>query len=194
MASTGNSNLVVRKLDLSSMTTVRQFAREIRDSESRLDILILNAGLGLTKKYTTEEDDLEVVMASNHFGHFLLANLLAPLMISTASTAASRNGVNGQKSPSRIVVVSSVMHKFANLDVDNLNSEKYFDAPNIYANTKLCNVLMTFELARRLKGRNVTANALHPGVVQTGFFRNYGIFGTFAKFFTGACFKSPKVS
>ena len=84
----------------------------------RLDILILNAGFAVHKKYMTE-DNLELHMASNHFGHFLLTNLLAPLVISTASR---------EQNPGRIVVVSSIAHKWAGkLELDNLNSEKEFN-------------------------------------------------------------------
>ncbi len=83
----------------------------------RLDVLVLNAGMAVTKKYMTEEG-FELHMASNHFGHFLLANLLAPLMVSNSK---------GEEHCGRIVVVSSLAHKFGNLKLDNLNSEKYYD-------------------------------------------------------------------
>ena len=79
MSTTGNHNLVVRKLNLSSLSNIRNFVQEINYSESRLDILILNAGIALTQKYLTE-DNLELHMATNHFGHFLLTNLLLPML------------------------------------------------------------------------------------------------------------------
>ena len=81
--STGNPNLVVRKLDLSSLSDVRTFAKDIYQSENRLDVLILNAGIALTQKYMTE-DNLELHMATNHFGHFLLTNLLLKLLCKTS--------------------------------------------------------------------------------------------------------------
>ena len=83
MSTTGNHNLVVRKLNLSSLSNIRNFVQEINYSESRLDILILNAGIALTQKYLTE-DNLELHMATNHFGHFLLTNLLLPMLCETS--------------------------------------------------------------------------------------------------------------
>ena len=79
-----------------------------------LSIQILNAGVALTKRYMTE-DNLELHMASNHFGHFLLANLLAPLMVRSAA---------GQGSPGRVVTVSSLGHWWGKIELDNLNSER----------------------------------------------------------------------
>ena len=89
--------------------------------------MILNAGLALTKKYLTE-DNLELHMASNHFGHFLLTNLLTPFLAQSASA-------KGPDEPSRIVAVSSVAHWWGKIELDNLNSEKKYDvsetAPSI---------------------------------------------------------------
>jgi NAD(P)-dependent dehydrogenase (short-subunit alcohol dehydrogenase family) len=119
---TGNDNIEVRKLNLSSTSSVRDFARDILDSELRLDVLVMNAGVALTKKYMTE-DNLELHMASNHFGHFLLANLLAPLMVSTAE---------GKAEPGRLVTVSSLAHWWGKIELDNLNSEKYYDVSTLH--------------------------------------------------------------
>ena len=116
---TGSEELEVRRLDLSCMRTVRDFARDVLDGERRLDVLVLNAGVALTKKYMTE-DGLELHMASNHFGHFLLANLLAPLMV---KTAAGRD----RSDPVSLVTVSSLAHWWGNVELDNLNSERYYD-------------------------------------------------------------------
>ena len=96
--------MMVRKLDLSSLNNVRNFASEIQQSEPRLDILILNAGIALTQKYLTE-DNLELHMATNHFGHFLLTNLLLPLMCQT-SMLKNRTSLD----PVRIICVSSIAH------------------------------------------------------------------------------------
>ena len=85
--------------------------------------MVLNAGIALAKKYLTEED-LELHMATNHFGHFLLANLLAPLMARSSS-----NNINSIKG--RIVVVSSVAHWFGKVEIDNLNSERNYDVSGI---------------------------------------------------------------
>ena len=104
MKATGRHNLMVRKLDLSSLNNVRKFAAEIHRSEPRLDILILNAGIALTQKYLTE-DNLELHMATNHFGHFLLTNLLLPLMCHT-SMMKNRTSLD----PVRIICISSIAH------------------------------------------------------------------------------------
>lgn len=97
------------------MKTVRDFASDVLESEERLDVIVLNAGVALTKRYMTE-DNLELHMASNHFGHFLLANLMAPLIVKSAA---------GQSEPGRIVAVSSVGHWWGKIELDNLNSERY---------------------------------------------------------------------
>ena len=121
-----------------------------------------NAGAATRTKVITE-DGLETNFAANHFGPFLLTNLLLDLLQKT--------------SKARIVNVSSEAHKSAkDLDFDNLNSEKLFDnALRLYSRTKLANILFTRELDRKLKAagiRNVTVNALHPGVVKTEFLRS----------------------
>ncbi|KAG8174234.1 hypothetical protein JTE90_016585 [Oedothorax gibbosus] len=151
---TGNTNVVMRQLDLSSLDSVRKFAADVNAAEERLDVLIHNAGTVLKTEWT--KDNLEVQFATNHFGPFLLNHLLLDLLKKSA--------------PSRIVVLSSVIHHLAPLvlDLDNLNSEKYTMHPMlVYASTKFANILWVQELARRLRGTGVTANVLHPGVVYT---------------------------
>eukprot|EP00095_Tigriopus_kingsejongensis_P012298 maker-scaffold324_size206069-snap-gene-1.38 protein:Tk12298 transcript:maker-scaffold324_size206069-snap-gene-1.38-mRNA-1 annotation:"hypothetical protein LOTGIDRAFT_189035" len=179
---TQNRNVSVHVVDLSSKASVRRFAIEFLERERSLDILILNAGIALTKKYMTE-DNFELHMASNHFGHFLLTNLLAPLMIQSAQRS---------KTPGRIVVVSSLAHWFGKIELDNLNSERSYDSSRIYGNTKLANLLFVKELARRLKSRNIVVNAVHPGAVQTGLFRNIPYFGPIIMFFIGLSQKSAQ--
>ncbi|KAG8200873.1 hypothetical protein JTE90_015778 [Oedothorax gibbosus] len=153
---TGNPNVVMRQLDLSSLDSVQKFAADINATEERLDVLIHNAGAVLGTEWT--KDNLEVQFATNHFGPFLLNHLLLDLMKKSA--------------PSRIVVLSSAMHHLAPLvfDLDNLNSDKYTRHPMlVYSSTKFANLLWVQELAERLVGTGVTANALHPGVVHTNF-------------------------
>ncbi|XP_013793918.2 retinol dehydrogenase 14-like, partial [Limulus polyphemus] len=99
-------------------------------------------------------EGLEEQFASNHFGHFLLTNLLLDML--------------KKSTPSRIVVVSSTAYKWGKIEFDNLNMEKRVDEPfTVYCNTKLSNVLFTKELSRRLQGTGVTANCVHPGAVKT---------------------------
>ncbi|XP_057370183.1 retinol dehydrogenase 13-like isoform X1 [Daphnia carinata] len=159
---TGNKNVVVRHLDLASLKSVRKFAAEILKSEPRLDILINNAGCATIEKKLTE-DGLEYQMQSNHFGHFLLTNLLLGLIIKTGTA--------------RIINVSSEAHRMPNrLNLDDLTFDR--DPADskilrIYGVTKLCNILFSKELARKLEpcGKNITVNSLHPGVVHTEFGR-----------------------
>ncbi|XP_054710865.1 retinol dehydrogenase 13-like [Uloborus diversus] len=157
--SSGNRNVIVQQLDLSSLKSVREFASRIVSSEQRLDVLINNAGATPTPGLHLTEDKLELQFAINHFGHFLLTNLLLDLLKKSA--------------PSRIIVVSSITHLWAKLDLDNLNCEKYVRDPYwIYCSTKLANLLFVRELAKRLDSTNVTVNALHPGGVRTRIARN----------------------
>lgn len=135
---------------------MRAFAEGIIKNEKRLDILVNNAGVYEVEHQKTE-DGLSLAVQTNHFGPFLLTNLLLPLLKSSA--------------PSRIVNVSSIAHSGGKVELDNLNLEKEtketYSMSQVYQNTKLFNVLMTVELARRLEGTGVTANSLHPGVVAT---------------------------
>lgn len=153
----GNKDVHCRQLDLASLTSVREFCSEILRTEKRLDVLINNAGAGGMGNYKTP-DGLHVGMQVNYFAPFLLTCLLLPLLKSSA--------------PSRIVNVSSMIHKYGELDFENLNMEKYWSDYQVYANSKLFLNLMTLELSQRLKNTGVTVNALHPGVAATNIFRN----------------------
>jgi len=148
------------KLDLSSMKSVRDFSKKFLDEQTRLDILVNNAGAAMEEKVLTE-DKLETNMAANHFGPFLLTNLLL--------------GVLRKTEKSRIVMVSSDMHHLARqMDMDNLNAEKSFQTDMVYARTKLANILFTRELDRRFRQagiKDLTVNAIHPGLVKTSFSR-----------------------
>ncbi|XP_052769930.1 retinol dehydrogenase 11-like [Mya arenaria] len=150
--STGNTNVVVYKLDLSSLKSVRECAEEVKKNEQRLDILINNAGVMWTPQWKTE-DGFDMQMGTNHLGHFLLTNLLLDLVKKSA--------------PSRIVTVSSLGHRRANLNLEDINCAKSFSTVTAYANSKLANILFTRELAKRLEGTNVTAVSLHPGAIAS---------------------------
>ncbi|RUS73752.1 hypothetical protein EGW08_018489 [Elysia chlorotica] len=154
-----NSNVAVGIVDLCSMKSVRDFANKILSEESRLDVLVNNAGVVATGKPKEMTDEgLEVIFAGNYFGPFLLTNLLLDLMKKSA--------------PSRIVNVSSVVNKFGSIDFENLNAEKSYQFQNRYFDSKLAQILFTRELAQRLEGTGVTANVLHPGSVATNLLRN----------------------
>lgn len=120
--------------------------------EKRLDILINNAGVMAMPKCLTK-DGFEMQLGVNHMGHFLLTNLLLDVLKSST--------------PSRVVVLSSLAHKFGTINKDDLNSEKSYSKYKAYSQSKLANVLFTYELARRLRGTGVTVNAVHPGIVKT---------------------------
>ncbi|XP_066999335.1 retinol dehydrogenase 14 [Anabrus simplex] len=157
VAASKNQNVVLRQLDLSSLESIRRFAAEVTSTESRLDVLIHNAGMANMFGRQTTADGLEVTMATNHFGPFLLTHLLIDLLKRSA--------------PSRIVVVASELYRLARLNLDNINPVQGFPA-YLYYVSKLANIFFTLELARRLEGTGVTANCLHPGMIDSGIWRN----------------------
>lgn len=148
----------VVEADLSSQAAVRAAAEEIRSRHERLHVLVNNAGL-IPRSREVTVDGLEMQLAVNHLAPFLLTNLLLDRLRSSA--------------PSRVVTVSSTTHQGAELDFADLQSERRYDAEDVYAVTKLMNLLFTYELARRLQGTGVTANALHPGAVATRLLADY---------------------
>jgi len=135
--------------DLSVMEGVRQVAITFREKHSQLHVLVNNAGGMFTRRVLTA-DGFEYTFALNHLNYFLLTDLLLDLLKAGA--------------PSRIINVSSVAHENAKIDFDNLQGQKRFVGLEAYGQSKLANLLFTYELARRLEGTGVTANALHPGV------------------------------
>jgi retinol dehydrogenase 12 len=153
--------------DLSSMAEVRQVAATFKDRYSALHVLLNNAGAVFTD-YQETVDGYERTFALNHLSYFLLTNLL--LDVIKASGTPERNA--------RIVNVSSDAHRGVKIDWDDLQNKKsYGTGFAAYGESKLENILFTFELARRLEAEHadVTANALHPGLVSTGFGKNNGI-------------------
>jgi retinol dehydrogenase-11 len=153
---TGNEDVVVKLVDMASFESVRAFAKEIKETEDRLDVLVNNAGMmGTGDKKSS--DGVPLVMQVNHFSSFLLTNLLIGLL--------------KKSTPSRVVNVSSVAARQAsNFDVDTLDTH-VSDRAN-YANSKLCNIFFTKELAKKLRGTGVTTYSLHPGLVKTHIFNS----------------------
>ena len=140
--------------DLSSIAETRAVAAEIAVAEPHVDVLINNAG-ALFNKRTLSPDGLEMTFAVNHMAYFMLtAGLWKTLSAS---------------GPARIVNTASGAHAGATLDFDDLQSAKTYSGFAVYGRSKLCNILFTRELARRLAGTGVTANSLHPGFVATRF-------------------------
>ncbi|XP_037690994.1 retinol dehydrogenase 14-like [Choloepus didactylus] len=152
--------LVVKEVDLASLRSVRAFCQEVLQEEPRLDVLINNAGI-FQCPYMKTEDGFEMQFGVNHLGHFLLTNLLLGLLKSSA--------------PSRIVVVSSKLYKYGDINFEDLNSEQSYNKSFCYSRSKLANILFTRELAHRLEGTNVTVNVLHPGIVRTNLGRHISI-------------------
>ncbi|KAK3780063.1 hypothetical protein RRG08_061830 [Elysia crispata] len=172
---TQSDSVLLKELNLSSFESIQKFAKDFNETEPRLDILINNAGVMACPRAETH-DGLELQLGTNHFGHFLLTNLLLDKLKACA--------------PSRIVIVSSLMHSFGKINFDDLNSEKSYGAWTAYNQSKLANVLHALELTNRLKDTGVTANSLHPGSVNTDLQRHVksGVlgrlfFGTLGKMF-----------
>lgn len=143
--------------DLSSQEQVRGVAAEISSRYPTIDVLVNNAGAINTVR-TTTVDGIETTFAVNHLAYFLLTKLLLE------QVRASEAG--------RVVNVSSGAHVGARIDFDDVQGARRYGAMRAYGQSKLANVLFTYELARRLEGSRVTANCLHPGVVATGFGHN----------------------
>jgi retinol dehydrogenase-12 len=164
MRDTGNPEVHLMRLDLSSQRSIRDFAREFSARYDRLDVLVNNAGVSLVEPARTE-DEIEWTVGVNHFGHFLLTHLLLDLLRRSA--------------PSRIVVVGSGMHGMSRLSLDEYargavpGSKGKWSGSRAYADSKLMNTLFTFELSRRLAGTGVTVTCAQPGLVNSEFFRNY---------------------
>jgi NAD(P)-dependent dehydrogenase (short-subunit alcohol dehydrogenase family) len=142
----------VHYADLTRISEMKRVAAEIVSHEPRIDVLINNAGAIFASRRLTE-DGLECTFALDHMAYFVVTNELRERLVASA--------------PARIVNTASIAHQGASLDFDDLQSAKNFGAMKAYSRSKLCNILFTRELARRLEGTGVTANCLHPGFVAT---------------------------
>ncbi len=169
---TGNRDVRYMLADLSSQGDVLRLADQVKQQVPRLDVLVNNAGaIFLSNRRSVE--GIEMTFALNHLGYFLLTTLLLDLL--KAST------------PARIVNVSSSSHFSAgNFRLEDLPKPGSNGGYRAYGRSKLCNILFTYELARRLEGSGVTVNALHPGLVRTNIARNNGLLGRVVNFFIGA--------
>jgi retinol dehydrogenase 14 len=140
--------------DLGSQRAVRALAAQLIAALPRVDVLVNNAGLILDRRVLTE-DGLETTFAVNHLGYFLLTRLLERKLLTSA--------------PARIVNVASRAHESATIRFDDLMGARHYNGWSAYTQSKLANILFTYELARRLNGTTVTANCLHPGVIASNF-------------------------
>jgi retinol dehydrogenase 12 len=148
----GSDKVYFLQLDLASMKSIRQFSEKFHKLETKLDILINNAGVMACPKSFTE-DGFEMQLGVNHLGHFLLTHLLLDLLKKAA--------------PSRIVVVSALAHFIGSIDRNDLMNEKFYNKYKVYGQSKLANILFTRELSKRLHKTGVTVNSCHPGKKST---------------------------
>jgi NAD(P)-dependent dehydrogenase (short-subunit alcohol dehydrogenase family) len=155
-AATGNPRVELLLADLSAQASIRKLAEDFKHAHEHLHVLVNNAG-GFYGQRMLTADGLETTFAINHLAYFLLTSLLLDTLKRSA--------------PARIVNVSSNAQSFGRMRFDDLQGEGRYDAQAAYSQSKLANVMFTYELARRLQGTGVTVNALHPGVVRTNFGR-----------------------
>lgn len=149
----GSKSIDLLIADLSSQIEIRSLAKTIYERYSKLHVLINNAGLVLSKRKLSA-DGIEMTIATNHLGPFLLIRLLLNLL--------------EKSSPSRIINVSSAVHKWARIDLSDFQYEnRKYQFMKVYAQSKLLMNIITFELARRLERTDVTINCIHPGAVKT---------------------------
>jgi NAD(P)-dependent dehydrogenase (short-subunit alcohol dehydrogenase family) len=157
-------------LDLSSLASVRSFTDRLQKTHEKLDLLINNAGV-MIPPFSKTQDGFELQFGTNHLGHFALTGLLADLIQSTPS--------------SRIVNVASQAHRYGDIRFDDLNREKEYKPWSAYGQSKLANLLFTYELQRKLsrQGSTTIAVAAHPGWTATNLQRHAGFIDFLNRFF-----------
>lgn len=155
-----SADIEIMELDLNSLTSVRSFVKSFCDKHNKLNLLIENAGI-MIPPFAKTEDGFESQMAVNYFSHFLLANLLMPVLNKTEGA--------------RIATTSSIAHENGRIDFDNLNSELSYSKMGAYSQSKLACLMFAYELQRRLNkaGSKVIAVSAHPGVSKTNLFFNF---------------------
>lgn len=154
-ALTGNGQVDLVPCDFASLKSVRNFAEHFNKNYERLDVLVNNAGIWEMKRKESE-DNIELTWAVNHLAPFLLTNLLLDKLKASA--------------PARVITVSSIAHKAARINFNDLEGRRHWNWISSYAQSKLANVVFTRHLAKILEGTGVVANCLHPGVVATRLF------------------------
>jgi NAD(P)-dependent dehydrogenase (short-subunit alcohol dehydrogenase family) len=157
---TGNPSVCLLLADLSSQSSIRKLAADFKTHYAALHVLINNAAIVPARRMITE-DGLEIQFAVNYLAPFLLTSLLLGVLV--------------KSTPARIVNVSASYHKESlPINFDDLQSEREpYDSRKVYASTKLATIMFTYELARRLQGTGVTANCLHPGVIETKLMQDF---------------------
>lgn len=154
---TGSDTVHFMPIDLSAMSDIRRFARELESRYAQVDVLINNAGVYVSN-YTETADGYELTFALNHLGYFLLTYELLWLL--------------KQAKGARVINVSSEASRMGKIHFNDSMLKERYNGWRAYAQSKLANLMFTFALARRLQGTAVSVNALHPGTVATGFAQN----------------------
>jgi len=175
--SAGNSEVELMLADLESQAQIRKLAADFLATKKPLHVLMNNAGVFNMKRQVTT-DGLEEVFAVNHLAYFMLTLLLLDRIKESA--------------PARIINIASDLHQRATLKFDDLGGEHSYGGMRSYGQSKLANVVFTYELARRLAGSGVTVNCVHPGAVATNLARNNGALATAAWKLIGVFMKSPQ--
>jgi len=159
---TSNKKVRYRQIDLASFRSIRHFCDVVKNEEKSIYALVNNAGI-FWCPFTQTQNNIEANFGINHLGHFLLSLLLLPLL-------------NNEKSGSRIVTVTSIMHIFARTDfLSDINyTKKKYDFESAYSNSKLANVLFTKMLAKKLNSTNIKTCCVDPGIILTDIGRNSG--------------------
>jgi NAD(P)-dependent dehydrogenase (short-subunit alcohol dehydrogenase family) len=157
IAANPGASIALQELDLTSLESIRAAADQLRSQHDTIDLLINNAGVMFTPKSITK-DGFELQFGTNHLGHFALTGLLLDRLLPVAG--------------SRVVTVSSTGHRIGRIRFDDLQSERRYSRMGAYGQSKLANLLFTYELQRRLTGTHTIAAAAHPGASSTELSRN----------------------
>ena len=174
---TGNPAVSLMLADLSVQQSIRNLAAEFLARGEPLHVLVNNAGVFNLKRSLTA-DGIEAVFAINHLSYFMLTLLLVDRI--------------KQSAPARIVNVASNAHRWGSINFDDLGGARSYRSSRIYGQSKLANILFTYELARRLEGTGVTVNCLHPGAVATGLGANNGALAKLLMPVIGLFMRSPE--
>lgn len=155
------NNIVIKQLDLTSLPSIKAFADDILNTETKLDYLVLNAGIMALPSLEYTDAGFEKQIGVNHFGHAYLTRLLLPLMQRDTTSAG------------RVVVLASTAHTMGSVDVNDLHYQhgRTYASWGAYGQSKLANILFAKELADRTMDSHITAVSVHPGVIQTNLWR-----------------------
>ena len=182
IAETGNPSVEYLLADLSSQREVRRVAAEALERLPRIDVLLNNAGAVFLSNRSSV-DGLEMTFALNHMGYFLLTGLLLERLRASARARIINVSSSSHWHPGRFMLEDLPKPGTASSQLHFVTRGRGYRA---YGKSKLCNILFTYELARKMEGTGVTVNALHPGLVQTNIARNNGLLGRVVNFFIGA--------